>query len=350
MLIKLYDQCVMDDYRPLVSLSHVEKVLIGEAALLKRLTAITTSGEANKKLLTALTDDLPSRFDGEAAKPPLRPLLRIKEVRGLEPTQTYGTIASLLQGLMRDWSEISEGIFSSTYLPALDALRESPVRQGGEILVPGCGLCRLALEIVASGYVVEGNENSRLNLSAADWILNRAPSDESQRHLIYPLAHQFQENYSLANQYLECRVPAPAPSSVVESIGRAEGQSALTLVPGDFCTLYSPGGPRHRLFDGLVTCFFMDAVQDLVEFVALVSGLLPAGGVWVNIGPLQFDKNCKWKLSWEEIAGMFTRAGFDFTTQKMIECDYNVPRDIKMFSESFCCVLSVAVKRNAKTD
>jgi hypothetical protein len=160
------------------------------------------------------------------------------------------------------------------------------------------------------------------------------------------MAHLFQENWNVKNQYLEVEFPVPAPASVAEAAA-AKGPP-ITIVPGDFTHLYCPNGPCHRPFDALVTCFFMDALVDLAEFIALVEGLLPPGGVWVNIGPLHFNKEAKLKLSWKEIAGMFGRAGFDFSSQRIVECDYHLPRGVKMFTESYRCVLAVAVKRGAR--
>lgn len=119
---------------------------------------------------------------------------------------------------------------------------------------------------------------------------------------------------------------------------------SISLAPGDFTTLYAPSGLCHRRFDAVLTCFFMDTLVDLAEFVGLLSCMLAPGGVWVNVGPLHFHDEAKLKLSWEEISGMVEKAGFEFKEQRMITCDYHLPWGVKMFSESYCCVLAVAVR------
>jgi len=275
-------------------------------------------------------------------------------------------MSALLLHLMRDWSDQHAHVRESTYGPVLEALRAA-LPNGGDVLLPGAGLGRLALEIVAAGYRVEANDASRLFLTAADYILNRAPPGSLH---VFPLAHLFEENWSLANQYLELRVPIPAPASVAGSTASPVGsgttgmvggpedlggpsiaassssQPPLMLVPGDFTTVYAPTrGECYRKFDAVLTCFFMDTLLDLAEFVALIECLLPRGGVWVNIGPLHFNKDAKLKLCWEEIARMFERAGFEFTSQQQVQCDYHLPLGFKMFSESYGCVLSTAIKK-----
>merc|ERR1712014_248120 len=51
------------------------------------------------------------------------------------------------------------------------------------------------------------------------------------------------------------------------------------------------------------------------------------------------------KLSWKEIVGMFTRAGFDFKVQDSLDCDYHMPKGMKMYQETYICAFTVAVRR-----
>jgi len=44
---------------------------------------------------------------------------------------------------------------------------------------------------------------------------------------------------------------------------------------------------------------------------------------------------------------MFQTVGFELISQEQVVCDYHLPRQSsKMFTESFCCVKAVAVKRD----
>eukprot|EP00913_Durusdinium_trenchii_P001358 g1255.t1 len=84
------------------------------------------------------------------------------------------------------------------------------------------------------------------------------------------------------------------------------------MVPGDFVKTYEVGGPGFRRFDALVTCFFIDTPKDIEELFRVMDGLLDVGGVWVNLGPLNWRKEARLKLAWEEIArALATSCAFD---------------------------------------
>jgi carnosine N-methyltransferase len=88
-------------------------------------------------------------------------------------------VSSVLKSLARDWSLDGKGERDQAYEPILNAVvRYVPIvvgRKGDEaprICVPGAGVGRLALELAALGYRVQGNEFSLYMLLASDFILN----------------------------------------------------------------------------------------------------------------------------------------------------------------------------------
>ncbi|CAE7698222.1 unnamed protein product [Symbiodinium sp. CCMP2592] len=95
----------------------------------------------------------------------------------------------------------------------------------------------------------------------------------------------------------------------------------------------------------LVTCFFIDTPTDPAKLFQVMDGLLREGGVWVNIGPLNWKKEARLKLNFDEIVGIFQRKGYEFVTQKKMEVDYHMPRGEKMYTESYNVALTAAVKR-----
>lgn len=257
------------------------------------------------------------------------------------PTSSYGSLASVFLHLLRDWSAECEHVYRSTYGPAIRKLCE--LLPEGEVLVPGAGLGRLALELAKEGYKVEANDASRLFLTFGDYVMNRPPEGAS----IFPLAHVFSENRGLAQQYMEVKVPSPTPESIIKHLRDKSANSTspfISLVPGEFAKLYKKGCPGHRRFDAILTCFFIDTATDVEELFKVMDGLLGPGGVWVNIGPLNWRKEARLKLSYEEIVDIWTRLGYDFVCNEWVECDYHIERLQKMYTESYYCALTAAVK------
>lgn len=72
-----------------------------------------------------------------------------------------GKVSTTLHQLVRDWSAEGEEERNQSYTPVLEELqRLLPIDSGKtgaiKVLVPGAGLGRLAMEIVARGYATQG--------------------------------------------------------------------------------------------------------------------------------------------------------------------------------------------------
>jgi hypothetical protein len=86
-------------------------------------------------------------------------------------------VSSVLKSLARDWTADGKGERDQAYEPILKAVVEYvPLGVVGDetpkVCVPGAGVGRLALELTALGYRVQGNEFSLFMLLASDFILN----------------------------------------------------------------------------------------------------------------------------------------------------------------------------------
>ena len=53
--------------------------------------------------------------------------------------------------------------------------------------------------------------------------------------------------------------------------------------------------------DAVVTCFFIDAVPDIEALLAAMAAVLKPGGIWLNVGPLQWHSNSKLRLTLGEL-------------------------------------------------
>ena len=305
-----------------------EKIWVPNDVRLKRAEHVELAKSVNAAFLEALVDDLPpdalESVWKTAVKPAAKPksdgmdedeagaavsresgkrqedVLVIKHYDGVKiGSQAYASMGSLLLHLFRDWSGHCEHVHRDVYAPIVDELLKRLPVQPGEtppsILIPGAGLGRLSYEIALKGYEVESNEYSGVFCTVADWLFNRCTTD----HTIYPLAHVFSENRRASDQYLNVSVPSPLPGPVLR---KAEPVVKMNMTAGDFVALYSPTsgakGPAYRKFDCVVTCFFIDTGDDLIDYIQTIDGLLAEGGVWINLGPLNYKKELRLKLNW----------------------------------------------------
>jgi len=342
-LLLKYERAVEDDAYFLIQPSKAERALLGDELIRRRSEAVRKARAVNRQFVDAVLEDLPDICAGpDALAEPLRPVAEFR-CPGNAPTlppSSYGSLASVYLHLLRDWSSDCEHVCKTTYGPAVSELR-SLLPKGGSVLLPGAGLGRLALELASAGFDVEANDASRLFLTFADYIVNRAPASGMQ---LFPMAHVFSENWSAARgQYLEVCVPSPAPQQLCA--GSEGSPSRISFVAGDFVKTYGRGQAGHRRFDAIVTCFFVDTAADVQEHFSVLDSLLEEGGIWLNVGPLNWRKEARLKLSWDEIVNIWERLGYDFVLQKNAECDYHLPRGLKMYTESYNCALTAAVKR-----
>lgn len=67
-------------------------------------------------------------------------------------------VRSTLRSFVRDWSEAGAGEREACYTPCLQALErrwaDRSIRGGKRVLIPGCGLGRLAMEVAARGELL----------------------------------------------------------------------------------------------------------------------------------------------------------------------------------------------------
>jgi len=339
-LLNKYERAVEEDAAYLLNPSARELQMLGQELITTRRDRLRLARDTNRRFVESAIDDLPDLCAGPPSAPS-RPVMEVKVLDENAPTlpaSSYGSMASVFLHLFRDWSSHCEHVDRTTYQAAVDELTKR-VKPGAQVLVPGAGLARLAAKIAKEGYVVESNEASRLFLTFADFTLNRARGAD-----VYPLAHVFSENFGYQQQYVQTNIPSPTPASFATS-KEGSGKALFSMVPGDFSKLYCKGGKAHRKFDAIVTCFFLDTVVDVCELVQVLDDLLEEGGLWINVGPLNWRKEARLKLNWSEIVTLWKGLGYDFEVNSRSDCDYHMPRGEKMYTESYTCALSVATKK-----
>jgi len=330
-LIQGYRKAYIGDSSGFRNMTARDRALLGELAE-QRITRIDRAGEVNRDFGDWLMRGLAS--EGECEQDGVK----VNQYAGVSmgSKERYGNFTSLCYHFMRDWSSAGQHVQQGVYGLIVATLRERlPLIEGKvpSVLVPGAGLCRLSWDIAGAGFEVEANEYSPLFTTVADFVLNRASSQQS----LCPIAHLFSENFSLDNQFFECSVPDPLPS--------ASPARPLSLTVGDFVQLYSTAGPAYRRFDAIVTCFFLDTCEDIMVYLALLSGLLTTGGIWVNLGPLNYTSKSRLKLNWDEIKVVAQNLGFKWEQESTVDTAYSLAAGIKMYAEQYHTVFSVAIKQ-----
>jgi 2-polyprenyl-3-methyl-5-hydroxy-6-metoxy-1,4-benzoquinol methylase len=253
----------------------------------------------------------------------------------LSPTQlSYSSMTSVLAHLTRDWTDLGSHIRQSYYIWLLRELllshhkgnQNSPTQR--RVLVPGAGLGRLAKEIANLGYSVEANDSSIVMAAVAyqmlhhhhnyhpDEGLNNATANPKPTRMttIHPFATDpFTNEVTASLRFQEVEIRRNNEPLLVGQIMdktsdptsnyllQGELQGSLSYTVGDFVSVYS--SPRRRgSFDSIVTCFFLDTATNIYEYIATIRhALIPHGGVWINLGPVQWHENAVIQPSVDEL-------------------------------------------------
>ncbi|EAY12388.1 hypothetical protein TVAG_246220 [Trichomonas vaginalis G3] len=236
--------------------------------------------------------------------------------------QDLNQLDACLHSAARDWTSLGDAERGEVYSPVIAALHKY-VQPNEEVLVPGSGLCRLAVEIAQSGFIAEANESSFVMLVMAFISMF---SDGAQ-FLIFPFVHQISGLDKFEDSLISAVFPDLSssladpglsldPPSLIES-------SRLVLKAGKFEGVYANVSEK---FGAIVTCFFIDVISDVQNTIINLHKLLKDGGIWINIGPIvNHNQSVGFfsPLTLEDIDRMARNAGFDIIEQSRIDTSYS---------------------------
>ncbi|XP_014240622.1 carnosine N-methyltransferase [Cimex lectularius] len=234
--------------------------------------------DQNSRIIRLIIQDIEKLFENVQhdweQNPPSRPKLTVADVDKVQIT---------LKQFYRDWSKDGSEERLLCYEPIVAAIEERfPAdtcrREDIHVLVPGAGLGRLAFEIARRGFTCQGNEFSLFMLFASNFILNRSGGVEIYE--LYPWVHQCDNNMSAEDQVAPIRFPDVDPSELYKMYGT----SRFSMVAGDFLEVYN----SDEQWDCVATCFFIDCANNIYTFIEKIYNVLKPGGVWINLGPLQY--------------------------------------------------------------
>ena len=335
-------------------------------------------------------------------------------------------VSSVLKSLARDWSSEGKVERDLAYGPIIKQVQKylvflgtermpprnhkqfaDPSSQNGvvqsnsntckippRLCVPGAGVGRLACELAALGYDVQGNEFSLYMLLASDFILNGGMATPDHPLQISPFLLESRNVHSPMDPSRPITIPDVDPHQMIMSVvasshdnhlddsdnadlsdsGRLENDSVagFSMAAGEFVSIYGNAREKER-WDGFVACFFLDTAPCIVEYISVMHKSLKPGGFVFHFGPLLWhwsgpamrpdDKT--WEayqsrysyldkkymismdLSWHDVRQIFMNAGFDILEEKTGARALYTSDQRSMMNMTYHCIDFVAQKRYA---
>jgi len=207
----------------------------------------------------------------------------------------YRNVVTSFAHIVRDWTKEGSEERKQVFPPILDALKRSFANIDGEkkVLVPGSGLGRLAHEIAnQSGFAVDACELDYNAILAYHYVLN---SSSPLEHTFYPFVTQWTHQSKSTLRFTPIRFPDVLPASHVR------------LIEGDFLIEF----PESEVYDAIVTLFFIDIGENIIDFLSTIHRLLKPGGLWINLGPFKWGSHTQMQPSAEEVLELANMIGFD---------------------------------------
>ena len=253
---------------------------------------------------------------------------------------------STIKLFIRDWAVEGVKEREMCYSPILSELKKyfpdndkERFLKGIKVLVPGAGLGRLMYEIAKMGFKSQGNEFSYYMLLCSNYILNNT-SDKNEFYL-QPLIHTFSNVYDEDAPFKHIAIP---DENLLEELNKTD-TGEMSMVAGEFVHVYK--GHLNE-WDSVVTCFFLDTANNIIEYVETIYLILKQGGVWINMGPLlyhysEIESECSIELSWKELKHIIEGFGFEIKNEEERKCTYSSSEE-SMLQTVYRCIFFTAVK------
>ena len=247
--------------------------------------------------------------------------------------------------LMRDWTVESKPERDNNYGMVLNEVKkyynydDKNLMEKNKIkaLVPGTGCCRLGFELAKRGFDVEVNDFCFIYILCDDYLFNYSHKDEFQ---FCPSIHSFANSYSESAVFKKFSFP---DVDIKEELIKS-GAKPIIFTKGDFLLKYK--GIKDQ-YDLVVTLFFIDVSKNIVECVEIMHDLLKQGGVWINLGCLDYlhsPYHNSIDLTWDELRQVIINYDFDIKNEVTDFVPYGV-KEGSMMSNSYGTVFFTAMKK-----
>ena len=235
---------------------------------------------------------------------------------------------------------------NSTYKPILQELKnyfsnrtKEEFKEGINVLVPGAGLGRLMYEIAKLGFKSQGNEFSYYMLLCSNFIFNN--TTKKDEFILQPLIHSFSNIFNEETPFKKILIP---DENLAEELSKTD-TGEMSMVAGEFCRVYKD---KINFFDSIVTCYFIDTANNIIEYIETIHNIIKIGGLWINFGPLLYhytenESEVSIELSWEEVKHIILGFGFEFKKIEKVKTTYSSNKE-SMTQRIYNCIYFTAVK------
>ena len=255
---------------------------------------------------------------------------------------------STLRLFIRDWAINGIDERNQTYKPILSELKtyfknktKKEFQDGINVLVPGAGLGRLMYEIAKLGFKSQGNEFSYYMLLCSNFLFNNTTKENE--YMIQPLIHSFSNIYNEDIPFTKVYIP---DENLAEELSKTD-TGEMSMVAGEFVRVYKD---KLNYFDSVVTCFFIDTANNIIQYIETIYNIMKVGGLWINFGPLLYhytdnEDEVSIELSWAEIKYIIKGYGFEIVKESEVETTYSANK-LSMKQRVYKCIFFSAIKKN----
>ena len=161
--------------------------------------------------------------------------------------------------------------------------------------------------------------------------------------IIQPFIHTLSNLFDSETAFKKIKIP---DENIKEELSKTD-TGKLHMLGGDFCAVYTN---KINFFDSVVTCFFIDTANNIIEYIETIHNTLKEGGLWINFGPLFYHhtdsaNEVSIELGWKDIKDVIIGFGFELTKEEIIETTYSSDKD-SMIKRVYRCIFFTAVKKN----
>lgn len=284
----------------------------------REISSLKDAVNCNADLFEYILKKAPSVFGGD--KKIRLPIIRTPEEFD---ESDLSQLMAAVKSAARDWSSLGDIEREQTYRPIVNALNEYLPKESN-VLIPGAGLCRLAVEIASNGFTAYANEQAFVMLLMTQIALRR-----KRTFKIYPFLHQISGLDSFQDSLVHSTFPEAkirlnddlVENGIIDPLELLY-QHQLNLLAGGFEAIQYA---RNQLYDSVVTCYFIDVVADIPKAINLIYNIIRPGGYWINFGPMllhRCEDNFFSTMTLDDLKKIAIETGFQIIKEERVETTY----------------------------